>query len=34
MAKKSKLLARVMAAFLAALMLAGACYVTLQFLFV
>lgn len=33
MAKNNRLLARIMAAFLAALMLAGACYVTLQFLF-
>ncbi len=33
MAKKSGLFARVMAGFLAALMVAGACYVTIQFLF-
>ena len=33
MAKKNKLFARIMAAFLAALMVAGACYVTIQFIF-
>ena len=33
MAKKNSMFARVMAAVLAALMVAGACYVTIQFLF-
>ncbi len=31
MAKKNKLFVRVMAAFLAVLMVVGACYVTIQF---
>lgn len=33
MAKKNSLFARVMAGVLAALMVAGACFVTIQFLF-
>lgn len=33
MQKNSKLFVRIMAGFLAALMAAGACYVTLQFIF-
>lgn len=33
MAKKTGLFARIMAAALAALMVAGACFVTIQFLF-